>query len=73
MAGQPVAMAALTNAGHNESTDDYGNPERFFGYITAWFLYQLKGDETADGAFTGSGPEIAANDNWSDVAISGIK
>lgn len=31
------------------------------GYVTAWFMWQLKGDEEAAGAFTGEKPEILSN------------
>ena len=37
------------------------------GYLTAWMLYQLKGDEEAAKAFVGEDAEILHNNNWQDV------
>lgn len=31
------------------------------GYVTAWFMWQLQGDEYAAGAFTGEKPEMMNN------------
>lgn len=39
------------------------------GYITAWFMWQLKGDEEAAGAFTGEKPEILSNSLYQDQRI----
>ena len=36
-------------------------------YMTAWFMYQLKGDESAGKAFIGDDAEILSNENWQDV------
>jgi len=41
-----------------------GNPGGFLGYATAWLEYQLRGDVTAAGAFTGAHPELVSNTNW---------
>jgi hypothetical protein len=41
-----------------------GNPGAFLGYATAWLEYQLRGNTTAAGAFTGPHPELLANPNW---------
>jgi pimeloyl-ACP methyl ester carboxylesterase len=41
-----------------------GNPGGFLGYVTAWLEYQLRGNATAAGAFTGPHPELTANPNW---------
>jgi hypothetical protein len=41
-----------------------GNPAGELGYATAWLEYQLRGNATAAGAFTGAHPELAANTNW---------
>ena len=41
--------------------------KRCDGYMTAWMLYQLKGDTEAAKAFTGSDAEINGNANWQDV------
>ena len=37
---------------------------RFLGYATAWLEYQLRGNATAAGAFTGAHPELVSNTNW---------
>lgn len=39
------------------------------GYVTAWFMWQLKGDQTAAGAFTGEQPEIEANPLYENVRV----
>ena len=39
------------------------------GYVTAWFMWQLKGDEEAAGAFTGEKPEILSNSLYQDQRI----
>lgn len=37
------------------------------GYMTAWMLYQLAGDEEAATVFIGENAEILHNNNWQDV------
>ncbi len=37
------------------------------GYMTAWFMYWLKGDTKAGDAFFGDNAEILTNTNWQDV------
>lgn len=37
------------------------------GYMTAWFMYYLKGDKYAGTAFIGNDAEILYNLNWQDV------
>ena len=37
------------------------------GYMTAWMLYQLTGNEEAGTVFLGEDAEILANKNWQDV------
>ena len=39
------------------------------GYVTAWFLYWLQGDEEAGRAFTGDAPEIMNNALYQDQKI----
>lgn len=39
------------------------------GYVTAWFMWQLKGDEEAAKAFTGENPEILSNALYQDQRI----
>lgn len=36
------------------------------GYVTAWFMWQLQGDEEASRAFIGNSPEIMNNDLYQD-------
>ncbi len=40
---------------------------RLDGYMTAWMLYQLTGDEEAGSVFLGENAEILHNTNWQDV------
>ena len=40
------------------------------GYATAWFMWQLQGDEEAAKAFTGSNPELLNNPLYQDQKIS---
>ena len=37
------------------------------GYMTAWMLFQLQGDEEASKALTGENAEILRNANWQDI------
>ena len=37
------------------------------GYMTAWMLYHLQGDEEAAGVFVGDNAEILTNNAWQDV------
>ncbi len=37
------------------------------GYMTAWMLWQLCGDEEAAEVFIGEAAEILHNNNWQDV------
>ena len=39
------------------------------GYVTAWFMWQLKGDENASKAFVGDKPELLANELYQDQHI----
>jgi len=56
--GKPADHASIQN------TADGGNPGGFLGYATAWLEYQLRGNATAAGAFTGTHPELVVNTNW---------
>jgi fermentation-respiration switch protein FrsA (DUF1100 family) len=40
------------------------------GYVTAWMMWQLKGDKNASNAFVGANPELATNKTFIDVEIS---
>lgn len=47
---------------------DHGDMLRYAdGYMTAWFLYYLKGDAHAGEAFFGNNAEILTNPNWQDI------
>ena len=37
------------------------------GYMTAWFMYWLQGDEAAGRAFFGPDAEIVHNPLWQDI------
>ena len=37
------------------------------GYMTAWMLYQLQGNEEAGKVFLGEDAEILHNSNWQDI------
>ena len=37
------------------------------GYMTAWMLYQLSGDEEAAKVFIGEDADILSNPGWQDV------
>ena len=68
-AGSPCAMAILPQAGHLVTWDTGGN-QRLWGYVNAWLMYQLQGDNIARGAFAGNNPEILTNTNWLNVATN---
>lgn len=40
------------------------------GYMTAWFMYYLKGDAEAGKAFFGKEAEILSNENWQDIKVN---
>lgn len=40
------------------------------GYMTAWFMYYLKGDTDSGKAFFGENAEILTNENWQDVKLN---
>lgn len=51
---------------------DHGNMLPYAdGYMTAWFMYQLQGDEEASAVFLGDEAEIFHNVNWQDVQKNG--
>jgi hypothetical protein len=71
-----AALGIITNsdgkaADHASISDPAygGNPGGFLGYATAWLEYQLRGNATAAGAFTGPHPELTANPDWPGSAI----
>ena len=39
------------------------------GYVTAWFMWQLQGDEEAGKAFVGAAPEIMTNPEYQDQRV----
>ena len=71
-----AALGIITNsdgkAADHASIEDPaagGNPGAFLGYATAWLEYQLRGNATAAGAFTGTHPELLVNPNWPGSAV----
>ena len=59
-------MARRTSVGHGQMlyTAD--------GYVTAWFMWHLQGDENAARAFAGNEPELLANELYQDQEIDGL-
>ena len=57
-------MARRTNADHGDMLSFAD------GYMTAWFMWQLQGDEEAAKAFIGDSPEILNNELYTDQQIS---
>jgi hypothetical protein len=61
-----AALGIILDSGH-KLADHFSiaaNPGGMLGYATAWLEYQLRGDTTAAGAFTGPHPELLSNTNW---------
>lgn len=58
------AMARRTGANHGQML--YAAD----GYVTAWLLWHLQGDEAAARAFTGAAPELASNPLYQDVRLA---
>lgn len=49
---------------------DHGETDmQTHGYMTAWFMWHLKGDETASQAFVSDTPEILCNPLYQDQQI----
>ncbi|MBP3759110.1 MAG: alpha/beta hydrolase [Firmicutes bacterium] len=57
----PKIRARAAGTDHNDML------KKCDGYMTAWMLYELKGDEEAAKAFVGDSAEILENANWQDV------
>jgi predicted dienelactone hydrolase len=65
-----AARARAKSAGHNELQ---AANNKYQGYDTAWFLYTLKGDTYARGAFAGASPELPTNTTrWQDWAAKNL-
>jgi hypothetical protein len=70
--GTPRAKATLVGADHNDIQDACAvgvgcaglGPQGYLGYVTAWLMYQLRGDPLARSAFAGSAPEINHDTRW---------
>ena len=62
-AGVPKLMARRTGADHGDML--------YFadGYMTAWFLWQLRGDAEAAACFLGDSPELASNPLYQDQRL----
>lgn len=64
--------AAVPKVMAREVGKDHGDMLRSAdGYMTAWFMYWLKGDETAGIAFFGENAELFSNSNWQDASVGG--
>lgn len=63
-----AAVAVLKGAGHNTIQGTGGG---YLGYITAWLMYQLRGDATARQVFVGT-PELLTNTNWQNQAVKNL-
>ncbi len=59
----PKAMARKTGAQHADTVTVAD------GYVTAWFMWQLWGDEEAAKAFVGNSPELMSNPLYQDQRI----
>jgi hypothetical protein len=57
-----ASMLVLNGADH---VTIQGSGGGYLGYITAWLMYQLQGDQYARSAFVGDPPEANTNTNWS--------
>ncbi|WP_344682831.1 acetylxylan esterase [Saccharopolyspora taberi] len=64
----PAFYAELAGADHFEPVADGGG---FRGVMTAWFRYQLAGDEQAAAEFTGPSCGLCTDPAWSDVRSNG--
>jgi hypothetical protein len=71
-AGTPRAKATLVGADHNDIQDTCTagvgcagvGPRGYLGYVTAWLMYELRGDSLARSAFAGNAPEINVDPGW---------
>ncbi|WP_433440688.1 alpha/beta hydrolase [Nonomuraea sp. CA-141351] len=64
-----AGKALLKGAGHNDIQNGGGG---FLGYLTAWLMYQLRGDTLARGAFAGPAPELPTNTAWQGQAVKNL-
>ncbi|MGF6882823.1 pimeloyl-ACP methyl ester carboxylesterase [Nocardia sp. GAS34] len=70
----PKARAALINASHNDIQGQPGctnlgcndGVDGYLGYLTAWFLDQLRGDTRAHSIFVSGTGEFQHNAHWTD-------
>lgn len=54
-----------------EKNMEHGDMLRYAdGYMTAWFMYYLKGYADAGTAFFGENAELPNNPNWQDVRVN---
>lgn len=61
----------VTKVMAREKNKDHGDMLRYAdGYMTAWFMYYLKDEESAGKAFFGDDAEILSNTNWQDVKVN---
>ncbi len=65
----PAAMGMAKNAGHSEITPDGGRQR---GYLTAWLMFQLRGDAQAAPAFSGPDAELLNNPRWKNAKTQNL-
>jgi hypothetical protein len=69
-ASTPRAKGTLLGADHNDIQDHCAascgglGPQPYLGPITAWLMYQLRGDARARAVFVGSAPEFDRDPAW---------
>ncbi len=70
----PKARAAVINAGHNDVQGQPGcsnlgcndGVDSYLGYLTAWFMDQLRGDAQAHSVFVSGTGEFQHNPHWTE-------
>jgi hypothetical protein len=76
----PRAKATLIGANHNDIQDSCTpglgcagvGPKGYLGYVTAWLMYELRGDTRARAAFVGNAPAIDSDPAWEDQQQAGL-
>jgi len=62
----PAAKGMVNDSGGHSIIQQANNAQ--LGYLTAWFMYTLKGTADARTAFVGTPPEMNANPKWGNAA-----
>lgn len=64
--------ANVTKVVAREKDKDHGDMLRYAdGYMTAWFMYFLKGESSAN-FFGGENAELLSNEHWQDIRVNSI-